>query len=468
MIGDQNLIAVDIVPVLPSWNDRFPGRWAGIQLYAGGRNITAHRVAGSSQTEERLYVDLLPIATWITANLRALANETTVPATIAVLDAHSTLDTWADDAIRRYDRNEDESFAERRDSLLRWNWRTRHFWHAADVGAILPPLGFVRSGDRLSLTWRREAVRTDSHIDFIEGSGRVDVPWSAWMEVANAIVQAAGEPRLDEAEPVPRWDDPWLSDWGHIAPGLETLRMRSGIDAGRSVMLEAAPDLLLAAAGDEILACERAAQNAPEGEVRLVPPGFGGNAADIGYRTAQQLRSTYDLGAHPLTDQALTGSARRSGVMLDFDLHPQGPSRLSMAGGRCPGQLATVSVAGEAHGAKRWEARMQAARGFCHALTDSGYRSVTGFAATRRPRKTPEAQRAGAFAAELLLPSAALRGLYREDPHWTDRPEAISRVFQDFGVGAHTLAYQCWNHGLMNSAAERDAIIAEFSPHAFA
>ena len=71
-------------------------------------------------------------------------------------------------------------------------------------------------------------------------------------------------------------------------------------------------------------------------------------------------------------------------------------------------------------------------------------------------------RRAGAFAAEFLLPSGALR----EEAHSLDsyaEPGNFEHLLERYGIGARAAAHHLWNRGFLSSSQARDDLIDQFS-----
>ena len=82
-------------------------------------------------------------------------------------------------------------------------------------------------------------------------------------------------------------------------------------------------------------------------------------------------------------------------------------------------------------------------------------------AASSRVACGPRRRRSGAFAAELLLPSASLAALAQRGQSPGD-PGEFKHLMHAFGVGATTAAYHLWNQGYLGSEEERDWLVDEY------
>jgi hypothetical protein len=109
-----------------------------------------------------------------------------------------------------------------------------------------------------------------------------------------------------------------------------------------------------------------------------------------------------------------------------------------------------------------WGWRFEACRAMGHAACDPVRAGAlgAGFGAYARGARR---RRSGAFAADLLLPAAALaaRSVGRLDGLADER--GFAALLADYGVGARTAAYQLWGRGWLSSAALRDELIDGFA-----
>lgn len=77
-IGNIEQLALDLVPVTPSWELRFGAEsagWAGLAIWIGGHNLCSHVEPGSTQIKQHLFVPLGPLANWLVRSFPALAFE---------------------------------------------------------------------------------------------------------------------------------------------------------------------------------------------------------------------------------------------------------------------------------------------------------------------------------------------------------------------------------------------------------
>ena len=108
-----------------------------------------------------------------------------------------------------------------------------------------------------------------------------------------------------------------------------------------------------------------------------------------------------------------------------------------------------------------WGRRFEAIRGLGHLLMDPYRLDALGAASTAFAHPWAR-RRAGAFAAEFLLPSEALR----EDAHSLDsyaEPESFKHLLDRYGIGARTAAYHLWNCGFLSNRQVRDDLIDQYS-----
>lgn len=132
-----------------------------------------------------------------------------------------------------------------------------------------------------------------------------------------------------------------------------------------------------------------------------------------------------------------------------------------MAGMRA-GKGAAAVILPSARTSVAWGQRFEMARALGHFLLDPLRTSVLG-AASSRFAGGDRRRRSGAFAAELLLPLAALGRVSGGRLDGAAEATVFKDLMDRYSVGARTAAYQLWNHGLLSSTVVRDDLIDEFA-----
>jgi hypothetical protein len=108
-----------------------------------------------------------------------------------------------------------------------------------------------------------------------------------------------------------------------------------------------------------------------------------------------------------------------------------------------------------------WGKRFEACRALGHILLDPLRAGAIGAAsgpfaeATRR-------RRSGAFAAELLLPEAAIKEASGGRLDGAAEDNVFEGLLRDYGIGARTAAFQLLNRGWLSSPMVRDELIDRF------
>ncbi|PYQ66866.1 MAG: hypothetical protein DMF53_02690 [Acidobacteria bacterium] len=110
---------------------------------------------------------------------------------------------------------------------------------------------------------------------------------------------------------------------------------------------------------------------------------------------------------------------------------------------------------------KPWSRRMELFRGVGHLLLDGPENPAIGAGSSNRS-VGPRRRRSGAFAAEMLLPKSAIRKRCGGVLDAAAKPEVFVGLMADYGVGAQTAAWQCWNAGLLSSREVVDELIGAY------
>ena len=106
--------------------------------------------------------------------------------------------------------------------------------------------------------------------------------------------------------------------------------------------------------------------------------------------------------------------------------------------------------------------RFEAARALGHALLDPIRAGAIGAASGPFGQETRH-RRSGAFAAELLLPEAAIGRASGGTLDGAAEPGVFERLLQEYGIGARATAYQLGNWGGLSSADVPDELIDRFA-----
>ena len=176
-----------------------------------------------------------------------------------------------------------------------------------------------------------------------------------------------------------------------------------------------------------------------------------------GYLAAQGLRHHLGIDGEPIGE---VGEQLRGFGVSIIDSGVDCTQERMLAGSR-RGCGAAAVINRTPRTSTRWGKRFETVRALGHILMDPYRQDTIGVASTAFTQPWSR-RRAGAFAAEFLLPGDALR----EDAHSLDsyaEPESFEQVLDRYGVGARTAAYHLWNRGFLSSSQVRDDLIDQFS-----
>ena len=490
LIGNRNSFAVGIEPLSPSWERRFPPEftaWAQLSLWINGENICRNLLDGSNSVRDGVNVPLAPIADWLVRSWTFLEFEERPSCFPLLPSLRNTVSRWGD-APAPTGLSEDDWLDARE------HWWSRHFLSAGADGAHLPNLSLVRGNDRLIIEWAPAEFVGSSAPRFLSAQGHEIVGWAEGEEILAQFVSfVAGWLRDSELGHVFPWacqEDPLHEAAPNFSETLQAytgipadvLRGRTdsdndtelrqnlcleadGTDPGGSVVTQVLRDLppgISDSIWDQIWRVEgetRSVTGFAE-ELRAlahdaVRPASGPERS--GYLAAQGLRDHLGLNGQPIED--VDGQLREFGVNL-IDSDVECTQERMLAGSR-RGCGAAAVINRTPRTSTLWGRRFESVRALGHLLMDPYRRDALGAASTAFAQPWTR-RRAGAFAAEFLLPSEALR----EEAHALDsyaQPERFQRVLERYGVGAQTAAYHLWNHGLISSTQVRDDLIDQFS-----
>ena len=148
--GSADAIAFDVEPVEPSWERHAPadrGPWAKLALIADGRTLTRAEMRTTQQVVHAVHVPLLPLVDWWVHAIGYVSfEESSRIFSGGDVFLHRALSAWnAAPPPRGFD---EDHWVD-----ARYEWYARHFWLAGAEGAWVPDVGFVRSDDRLWISW---------------------------------------------------------------------------------------------------------------------------------------------------------------------------------------------------------------------------------------------------------------------------------------------------------------------------
>ena len=490
LIGNRNRFAVGIEPLSPSWERRYLPEytaWAQLSLWVHGENICRNLLDGSNTVRDGVNVPLGPIADWLVRSWVFLAFEERPGCFPLHASLRHTVSRWGD-APPPAGLSEDDWLDARE------LWWSRHFLAAGADGAHLPNVSLVRGDDRLFVEWAPAEFAGTPAPRFLSEHGLTMVDWAEGEEVLSEFVSCIARWfRESGRDHVFQWIGrenpiheamPTFSEALQAYTGIPVDVLRrwtrsdddadlrrnlglhaDGSDPGGSVVTQVLRDLppgIAESVWNRVWRLDRETQSDTgfAEELRTLAFDAVRPASDpetSGYLAAQGLRDHLNLNGQPIDD--VDRQLREFGVSL-VDSEVECTQERMLAGSR-RGIGAAVVINRTPRTATPWGRRFESVRALGHLLMEP-YRQDTLGAASTAFAQPWARRRAGAFAAEFLLPSEALRG----DAPALDsyaQPERFEGILERYGVGAQAAAYHLWNHGLLSSTRVRADLIERFS-----
>ncbi len=490
-LGDIRRLAFDIEPVSPSWDRRTPsekGPWAQLSIWAAEQNFCRNWFSATRSVNEGVYVPLAPIADWLLRCARYITYEESSRAFPTDVDLMTALQNWKNAVPAA-------SFDEDSWDDQRFEWSERHFILAGADGSWLPNLAFVRSDETLWISAAPARFASSEAPGFLLQPGTFAISWrdakQALSEFVDYVGQSLREAGLSESFPWSRKDGAFdreleiglldqLSlelDLSHSdveslfgvaseSDLLKKLELPAGAKQNDSVVAQAIRDLdLEQGLFDVIVDCDLATRAQRDGQfcrmrLRAIEAVSGMRPEVEGYQAAGLLRSDLGLNGVPLSDpESLL--KKYFDIEVDDLPHLHSTHNHAIAGGHLKG-FGKVMLFQSPQIQKPWARSMEIFRGVGHLLLDSGAGSSAVGAGSSNRAIGPRRCRSGAFAAEMLLPRAAI---YKRSGGVLDAaatPEVFESLMAEYGVGAQTAAWQCWNAGLLSSREVVDELIGEY------
>lgn len=477
--GSCERFAIEINPVLPNWGTHVSpddhGPWAEWILWVGGKALTLHQMPGEDRLRNGVYLPLLPLARWFQSAWWAIGWEQRAPGFPTDVQLPADYRNWGEVIVA----TGDDDAADRRDG-----WWERHFLEAADTGAWLPRVAFVRIETQLWVSWQPHRPAGIAAPEFVLAEGTFAVRWEEAQQaveefcryVANITSTFAQlDPGLINGPPPAKDTLAWLTGApdtmlpeivqrllktppDHLQ--LDDIEASVGVQAARDVawdqcalgLLEALQqetsrpshrDGKLAHSRDAVILAER--WRFPETE---------------GVQVARALRESLGLGSARLPDVGPWFEAT-FGIETEHR-HAPGTENQMLAGSREDAGAVILTLEGDRR-KKDWEKRAEAVRGLGHLLMDYPTSKGVRGAAHSPAAEGPRTRRAGAFMAEMLLPTAALKERFKGQADLAAKGDAFRQLMNDYGVGATLAAWQLYNQRFLSSKGLVQELIDEYA-----
>jgi Zn-dependent peptidase ImmA (M78 family) len=474
--------------------------WGSLQVWVEGKNLCAHLEL--DETVDSVHWYLLPILEWVADSWDALLHEERLPNSNAAATATESLDRTRFAPPRLAG-----SEAEFNWESAWYSWQLRHSLRAARAGGLFPNIVIRRWRDEVEISWANgglPGVPAEVGFEFLAplGQGRLDpldvaqplhtVVAAAAAELASRLPQSERMSILntrlhaiqDEERHVERVS--WLA--GLSTDHHEALqKWRSIIDRSRSTAAHVQQTLFgRHEAGLVITEAPTAALLFGSASPIVV----SGDIDTLLTLTSQAVDSEYD-------DTVLSGLARPEPIpptgvaAAAYDLAAEVLEHVGWTGryvdveGILAGlnvsvlgiqlsdnSLRAVAVAGEPfqptiglNASYRWadlkQRRFSLAHELCHILFDqSRRRRVAVISGPWAPRDVE--RRANAFAAGLLMPSAAIERIVVDEQLDIDTSAGMASLSELLGTSASATLQHAYNMRFIDRAT-RDALADEFA-----
>lgn len=494
LIGNVNRLAFDLVPVAPYWEVRYgPERaaWAGLALWAGGKNLCEHIVPGSTEVRERFYIPMAPLVNWLVRSFPAIEFEERAASFPTTRRLHESAGRWRN--VQPPAGIDEDHWLDARD-----DWWARHFLASGSDGARVPNVAFARDDEQLVITWRSPRFAGQDPPRMAVPEGDVAVPWvlgqSVLQELAAKVAAWLREGGAGDVYPWVSLEKPLdgsrtgLTEAVTLFTGRtpETLQRLLGVDRADALLASvglagesdpaASPqcqvlrDLSPSAGPDIGTVVQQVGRLARREDVdalrhwreaRAIAADAAGPATtptDAGQLAAVELRRAFGLDGEPIAD--IDAVLSRCGLTHSHEQVPGHVDRMVVAlregGSPVAVTLDTVRTS------RSWGQRFEAARALGHVLLDP-VRSGTIGAASGPYAQETRRRRSGAFAAEFLLPESALAAASGGELDGAAQDPTFEDLLERYGIGARAAAYQLWNRGWLSSADLRDDLIDRFA-----
>jgi hypothetical protein len=462
IFGDRQELALEVERFDAPWEAVDPleeSVWGALAIWVGGQNLSEHRRHGTDRVRDDLHVPLVPLARWVRSARPALRYEERAPLG-ACSSPHEELDRWSNGPPPTG--FTEAAWLDRRDS-----WWSEHFTGAATRDVIAPSVGIVRNDDRALISWRTPVLPRGDR-DFVRPEGADVVSWPAVARALDEFVAAVARWAPSDCQ-LTAAPDPHARALEYYT-GLSTDEIQAfgflpeaasdpAVDPLAQVVRDLTHRTSIGPAHDSIvkrvrMAAQPASHRWWDLRQQMVPT-QGTSFENDGHSGAQAARNILGLDGQPIDDiESLLAS-------VDVDVSTESPpadaDRMLVAG-TASGRAITMVLA-NARTATPWGRRFELARALGHLLLDQARGDAIG-AASGPQAVASRRRRAGAFAAEVLLPTSALEEASGGTLDGIVEGERFAQLLERFGVGANTAAFHLWNQRLLSSTEIRDDLVA--------
>jgi hypothetical protein len=462
IFGDRQELAIEVERTDTPWNVVDPQNdsvWAALAIWVTGQNLSEHRRNGTDRVRDDLHIPLVPLARWAISARSALHYQERSPLGAAT-SPHEELDRWS--GGRPPTGVSEDAWLDRRDV-----WWSEHFTGAATPDVTAPSIGIVRNDDHALLSWRTPRLPTPDRT-FVYPHGAVVISWSVLARALDEFVAAVSEWARPTCELAAENDhaahrlEYYTGLAEHEIPGFGFLPDAAhdpAVDPLAQVVRDLSHRTSTGPARDSIVGTVRSAASMAGHQWwtlrQQLVPAPSRSFEDNGYDGAQAARSLLGLDGGAIDD--VESLLRHVDVDISADSPPSAADRMLVAA-TAAGPAITMVLA-NARTEKPWGRRFELARALGHLLLDQVRGDAIG-AASGPQALASRRRRAGAFAAELLLPTSALEEASDGVLDGIVEGERFAQLLDHFGVGANTAAYHLWNQRLLSSPEVRDDLIA--------
>lgn len=488
--GNREKFAIEVAPLTPTWERRYPVEidcWASLSIWIRGRNLCEHTLPGEGQLRAGVNVPLAPIAGWFFDSWIPLLFEERPRLLPAQETPHETLQRWG------YSRHpsgvSEDGWFEMRD-----DWWKRHFLSAGADGSHLPSVAFQREGDIFRCSWTPGRYASPAP-RFIAETGNVSLssndvtqPISDFITFVQGSLQranlAAEIPWVSLGAPSAQLEGNFMrgitlftgrreKDLFHLfsvpnrARLLACLQLAEQSNPASSPATQALRDLPPEMPGGVIsefrkllngLDAKPAGKTGALEDLRAVArdaSSNGNSPEECGQLAAQAVRAHLRLHSKPLPHPGEI--ARDCGVSTHDSKQV---SIVSMIAVTRAGRSPHVAVFRNPQTVRHWGNKFEKMRALGHLLLDTEVGESVGAASSPFSRRYHH-KRSGAFAAEFILPSQAMRVATGGELDRASHPAVFRRLLKTYSVGARTAAWQLWNRGYLSTPQLRDDLISE-------